>query len=119
AMADNEPGERRLRIATAVSGDDAIHIDIEDNGHGIDDAETIFEPFFSTKAHGIGLGLAICRTIVSAHGGALWASSNPTRGATFHLSIPAGAAPSARDEPARAAPQAASLLFEDTATKDH
>jgi two-component system, LuxR family, sensor kinase FixL len=89
AMADNNPGERRLRIATAANGGREVRIEIEDNGHGIDDADKIFEPFFTTKAHGIGLGLAICRTIVAAHGGVLWASSNPARGATFHLSIPA------------------------------
>ena len=92
AMAGNDSGERRLRITTAANGDGKIYVAIEDNGHGIADPDTIFEPFFSTKAHGIGLGLAICRTIVAAHGGALWASSNPTRGATFHLSIPAACA---------------------------
>jgi signal transduction histidine kinase len=65
-------------------------LSVEDRGTGIPDTdlERIFEPFQSTKAQGLGLGLSICRTIVSAHGGRLWAANNPQRGATLHLELP-------------------------------
>jgi two-component system sensor kinase FixL len=48
----------------------------------------VFEPFFTTKAKGLGLGLAIGRSIVTAHGGRLWGENNPSQGATFHLVLP-------------------------------
>jgi len=54
----------------------------------------IFEPFFTTKTHGLGLGLPICRTIINAHGGRMWAVSNPDRGTTFHLELPVAEAAS-------------------------
>jgi signal transduction histidine kinase len=53
--------------------------------------EQIFEPFFTTKADGMGLGLSVCRTIIAAHQGKLWAKNNPDCGATFHFSLPIGA----------------------------
>ena len=52
--------------------------------------EQIFEPFFTTKEEGMGLGLSVCRTIIAAHRGRLWATNNPDRGATFHFSLPIG-----------------------------
>ena len=54
------------------------------------DLERIFEPFYSTKAEGMGMGLAICRSIVAAHGGQIWGTSNPDRGSTFCFTLPAG-----------------------------
>ena len=61
-----------------------------DRGGGIDAdrLEHVFEPFFSTKPQGMGLGLAISRTIVLAHGGKLWVENNPDRGATFRFTLP-------------------------------
>jgi hypothetical protein len=53
--------------------------------------EEIFEPFFTTKTKGMGLGLSVCRTIIAAHRGKLWATNNPDRGATFHFSLPIAA----------------------------
>ena len=52
--------------------------------------EQIFEPFFTTKEEGMGLGLSVCRTIITAHRGKLWATNNTDRGATFHFSLPTG-----------------------------
>jgi C4-dicarboxylate-specific signal transduction histidine kinase len=89
AMATNAPAQRRLRIETAPGRDGAVDIHIRDNGHGLEDVEKVFEPFFSTKDQGIGLGLAVSRTIIAAHGGRLWASRNQQRGMTFHISLPA------------------------------
>jgi signal transduction histidine kinase len=60
--------------------------------------ERIFEPFYTTKANGMGLGLAVCRTIILAHSGSLSATNNATgRGATFHMTIPTAAPGNARD----------------------
>jgi signal transduction histidine kinase len=91
-MAGTVPSERRLMVrAERPNGDDEVHISICDSGCGIasERLEAVFEPFVTTKAQGMGLGLAVCRTIVSAHGGKLWATNNPDRGATFHLTLPA------------------------------
>ena len=62
-----------------------------DCGAGIDPGklEQVFEPFYTTKPHGLGLGLSVCRTIIAAHGGKLWAVNNSGPGATFHFSLPA------------------------------
>ena len=88
AMSDTPPGERLLVIATATHGD--ARIEVRDRGSGIapDALARIFEPFVTTKRDGLGLGLAICRSIVTAHGGSLSAVNNPERGATFVVSLP-------------------------------
>ena len=52
--------------------------------------ERLFEAFYTTKPSGLGLGLSICRSIIEAHGGRLWASANMPRGAIFHFTVPAG-----------------------------
>jgi signal transduction histidine kinase len=84
-----------LRSALAdASG--TLRISVEDNGVGIDSkaAGHLYEPWFSTKAHGMGMGLAICRSIVEAHGGRIWSTSRQPHGAAFHVSLPArGGAP--------------------------
>lgn len=92
AMMDNPPGERRVTIQAVADGP-MIHVTIRDTGCGLPaDPERIFEPFYTTKSQGLGMGLPICRTIVGAHGGRLWAESNPDRGTTFHLELPAAEA---------------------------
>lgn len=88
AMRDNSPGERYLRISTRLTEDDEIGIEVCDRGTGLGNLERIFEPFYTTKDHGLGLGLAICQTIVGAHRGRLWASNNSDRGATLHIALP-------------------------------
>lgn len=72
-----------------------VGVAVKDGGSGIaeQDAERIFEPLYTTKADGIGMGLAITRTIVDAHGGRLRAENNPEGGATFEFTVPVEKAP--------------------------
>jgi two-component system, LuxR family, sensor kinase FixL len=87
AMSANEPGARRLNIVTARHGR-VVRVSVRDEGCGLStDAEKIFQPFFTTKAHGLGMGLAICRVIIDAHKGRLWAEANPDRGTVFHFEL--------------------------------
>jgi C4-dicarboxylate-specific signal transduction histidine kinase len=94
AMGANAPGERRITLVTALAPDAAVQLAVADRGTGIPEGKVdrIFEPFFTSKEHGMGLGLAICRSIVEVHGGRLRAVNNPDGGATFHLALP-GAEP--------------------------
>src|SRR5205814_10060003 len=72
-------------------GGGGVSVSVADRGCGISAgrAEAIFEPFVTTKPHGMGLGLTVCRSIISAHGGTLSASNNADRGASFHVTLPA------------------------------
>jgi PAS domain S-box-containing protein len=100
AMADNAPGDRLLVIATASRGS-SIRVSISDNGTGIttQPIDDVFNPFVTSKRNGLGLGLSICRSIVDAHGGRMWAVNNRERGATFHVLLPeAVAAPTAASD---------------------
>jgi PAS domain S-box-containing protein len=89
AMAENALADRRV-VITTDDADAAVRLSISDRGTGITThpLDTIFDPFVTSKQHGLGLGLSICRSIVNAHGGRLWAENNPERGATFHLLLP-------------------------------
>src|SRR6266403_5260850 len=86
AMADYDSSERRLLIASQLDNG-AVCISVGDRGGSIPEEkiESVFEPFFTTKVEGMGLGLSICRTIISAHRGKIWATNNPECGATFHF----------------------------------
>jgi two-component system sensor kinase FixL len=88
AMSEDEPHERRLWIESVPGSNEKVDIVIRDSGPGIDDVDAVFEPFFSTKSTGIGLGLAVSRSIIAAHGGRLRASRNQPRGATFRITLP-------------------------------
>jgi two-component system, LuxR family, sensor kinase FixL len=93
AMTDCTTPERRVLIRTATeNGSGAVIVSVTDRGGSIPEEkmEQIFEPFFTTKAQGMGLGLSVCRTIISAHRGKLWATNNSDHGATFHFSLPIG-----------------------------
>jgi two-component system, LuxR family, sensor kinase FixL len=91
--------DARLHVSSRVTERGSVAIAISDNGDGIapQDIERIFEPFVTSKSHGIGLGLAICRSIIEAHGGRLWASNNASRGATMEFELPAEPAGSDND----------------------
>lgn len=77
-------------VRSMADGADAVRLSVIDSGNGIATANLarIFEPFYTTKAHGMGLGLSICRNIVAAHQGRLWAENNPVGGASVHLRLP-------------------------------
>jgi two-component system sensor kinase FixL len=93
AMADCNTQERRLLIRTGTeNGNNAVIVSVIDGGGSIPEEkmEQIFESFFTTKEEGMGLGLSVCRTIIAAHRGKLWATNNADRGATFHFSLPIG-----------------------------
>ena len=87
AMADQST-ERRLRIVARHHAGE-VHVEVSDTGSGVEGFESIFRPLFSTRPHNVGLGLAIARTIVSAHGGRLWGANNAAGGATFFIALPA------------------------------
>jgi signal transduction histidine kinase len=90
AMADMPSDARSLMIRTGLDGEDKVLISVCDAGPGIEEGklEQVFEPFFTSKVNGMGLGLSVCRTVINAHGGKLWAEHNSGRGATFYLLLP-------------------------------
>jgi signal transduction histidine kinase len=90
AMDATTDRSRVLRVTTELRGRDAIAVAVEDSGPGIDPQKLdgIFTAFLTTKSHGMGLGLAICRTIVEQHGGQLTASSDGKSGALFQFVLP-------------------------------
>ena len=89
----SEAGQGEITISTRQAAPDMVEIEIRDTGPGLDEkvAKRLFQPFVTTKPGGIGIGLSICRTIVEAHDGLLWASDNPGGGTIFHLTLPLAA----------------------------
>jgi PAS domain S-box-containing protein len=90
AMADLPPEQRRLVIHTWSGDEESVEVAFRDNGPGLppEDVGRVFDPFYSTKAEGMGIGLSISRTIIEAHGGRLWATLNDEQGTTFRISLP-------------------------------
>jgi NO-binding membrane sensor protein with MHYT domain len=87
-------GFRELAIRSWRADDGALMVCVADSGVGLPPqaADQIFHAFFTTKVHGVGMGLSICRSIVEAHSGRLWAADNTPRGASFHVTLPTRAA---------------------------
>ena len=90
AMCGMSEGSRELRIGTGTTGSGDVLVSVRDSGSGLAqaDLEHLFKAFYTTKPSGLGLGLSICRSIIEAHGGRMWASANAPRGAVFQFMLP-------------------------------
>jgi C4-dicarboxylate-specific signal transduction histidine kinase len=91
ALSEAAPEDRRIDLDASREPEGSfVQVRVRDRGPGIDSdgLERVFDAFFTTKPNGLGLGLAICKQIVTAHGGRLWATQNGGRGAAFHMTLP-------------------------------
>src|SRR6266478_2622078 len=91
SMSGVEDGNRELHITTVSIESEGVCVAVRDTGHGLrpESLPRLFEPFYTTKPDGMGLGLSICRSIIEAHGGRLWATRCEPRGALFQFTVPA------------------------------
>jgi signal transduction histidine kinase len=83
-------GARELGITTRNLDPDQVQVTVDDSGIGLapDVRDKIFDPFYTTKPGGMGMGLSICRSILEAHGGRLWATAKDGPGTVFHFTLP-------------------------------
>ena len=90
AMAEMPHEDRQLTIHSGLAGRDFVLVSVSDHGPGVaqEKLEQIFEPFFTSKLNGMGMGLSVCRKIITTHGGKLWAKNNAGGGATFYFTLP-------------------------------
>jgi len=90
AMADIPSAERRIVVRTQHNGERSVSVSVSDTGHGIpsDQLSNVFKSFYTTKERGMGLGLAVARSIIEVHGGRIWASADSRSGATFNFTLP-------------------------------
>jgi signal transduction histidine kinase len=90
AMSAVSQGSRELLIGTSTDASGAVRITVQDSGPGLNPEtfDHLFDPFYTTKANGMGMGLSICRSIVEAHDGRIWASPTAGSGSTFHFILP-------------------------------
>jgi len=93
AIARNKDGTRELAVSSDADDAHNVIIAVRDSGEGLDSAnlERVFDAFYTTKPEGMGMGLAISRTIIESHGGRLWASANSPKGAVFQFTLSTGA----------------------------
>ena len=89
AMKEAIATERNVKVQAKTNGADTVEVSVRDHGTGLtsDELARIFQPFYTTKREGLGMGLPISRSIIEAHGGRLWAENNADRGATFHFTV--------------------------------
>jgi C4-dicarboxylate-specific signal transduction histidine kinase len=92
AIARSNDGARELSISSDTDGEDHVIVTVRDSGEGLDSAnlERVFDAFYTTKPEGMGMGLAISRTIIESHGGRLWATANSPKGAVFQFTLSTG-----------------------------
>jgi PAS domain S-box-containing protein len=92
AMGEVSERSRELLVSTSKAGSDGVLVAVSDSGPGLPQAnpDRIFDAFYTTKGTGLGLGLSICRSIIHAHGGRLWATPNAPRGTVFRFTVPIG-----------------------------
>jgi signal transduction histidine kinase len=90
AMRSVNHGSRELVIGTGADESGGVRISVQDSGPGLNPQifDRLFDPFYTTKADGMGMGLSICRSIIDAHDGRIWASAMPGPGSTFNVSLP-------------------------------
>jgi len=90
AMSGSSQATRELMIRTAQDGPDSVLVAVQDSGPGLkpESLDRLFEAFYTTKPGGMGMGLSICRSIIEAHGGRVWATANAPQGATFQFTLP-------------------------------
>jgi PAS domain S-box-containing protein len=91
AMSEGDLTSRELWTSTSANGSDGVLVSIRDSGPGIrpETLDRLFDPFYTTKPGGMGMGLSICRSIIEGHGGQIWATSHGQQGAAFNFSLPA------------------------------
>jgi C4-dicarboxylate-specific signal transduction histidine kinase len=87
AMSGVTDRAKSLALSSRRTGEEAL-IQVRDHGFGSKDPTLMFEPFFTTKESGMGMGLSICRSIIEAHGGRIWATANEDAGMTFSFTLP-------------------------------
>jgi len=97
AMSGVGKGSRALLISTAQEASGGVRVSVQDSGPGLDveGLDRLFDAFYTTKPAGMGMGLSICRSIIEAHGGQIWAARNVGPGATFQFTVPVASAPDA------------------------
>jgi len=101
AMGDKDVAERKLTITTSRPEKGTVEVAIKDTGRGLSPelSERVFDWFFTTKQHGLGIGLSLSRRIVEAHGGRLWAESDGCSGTTFRFTLPVVGGPHGKRRP--------------------
>jgi C4-dicarboxylate-specific signal transduction histidine kinase len=92
AMSEADNSARELLVSSGTAEARQVVVAVRDSGSGLDPKtlDRIFDPFYTTKAQGMGMGLAISRSIIEAHGGRLWATANQDRGSIFQFTLPTG-----------------------------
>jgi signal transduction histidine kinase len=85
---DRSANTAKILLRAFVTPEHEVIVQVIDHGRGLEDTEKIFDAFMTTKENGMGIGLAVSRSIVEAHGGRIWAENNPDGGATFNVALP-------------------------------
>jgi signal transduction histidine kinase len=103
ALSGIREGPRELVISSEDDGATGVHVGVHDSEPGLpsESPETLFDAFYTTKPDGMGMGLSICRSIIEAHGGRIWAAANEPRGAIFQFTLPTQEESPAANQPSQ------------------